>query len=205
MTERPGKLLPEVDLDDTRAEVEQKIERKVSPAELASYLMYPQVFVDYAKARRQYGNLSVLPTANFFYGMDSGEEISIEIEKGKLLLLSYTGIGDVHEDGTRLVFFELNGQPRQIKIHDHSAVVERVVHPQAVKGDAKQIGAPMPGLLVGISVKPGDKISKGDPLLTIEAMKMQTSVSAEVDGEVAEICIEVGEQISTNDLLIKLR
>ena len=205
LTERPGKLLAPVDLDEARLEAEQKIERKISDAELASYLMYPDVFVDYAKARRQYGNLSVLPTAKYFYGMESGEEITVEIEKGKLLLLSYTGIGDVHEDGTRLVFFELNGQPRQIKIQDHSAVVERVSHPQADKKDPKQIGAPMPGLLVGINVEPGDKIAKGDPLLTIEAMKMQTSVNAEIEGEVAEVCIAVGEQISANDLLLKLR
>lgn len=205
LTERPGKLLPPAKLDDVRTEAEHKVERKISDAELASYLMYPDVFVDYAKARRQYGNLSVLPTANYFYGMESGEEISVEIEKGKLLLLSYTGIGDVHEDGTRLVFFELNGQPRQIKIQDHGAAVERVSHPHADKNDPKQIGAPMPGLLVGINVEAGDKIAKGEPLFTIEAMKMQTSVNAETDGEVSEICIAVGEQISANDLIIKLR
>ncbi|MGR8947323.1 MAG: pyruvate carboxylase [Gammaproteobacteria bacterium] len=204
LTQRPGELLAPVDLDAARIEVEQKIERKVSDVELASYLMYPEVFVDYAKARRGYGKLSVLPTSNYFYGMSSGEEITVEIDNGKLLLLTYTGIGDVHEDGTRLVFFELNGQPRQIKIQDLNAVVERVIHPQADKKDPRQIGAPMPGLLVAINVAPGDKITKGDPLVTIEAMKMQTSVNAEQGGEVEQICVEVGEQISTHDLLIKL-
>ena len=204
ITRRPGELLDATDMLSARAEAEQKIDRKISDAELASYLMYPDVFVDYAKARRAYSDLSVLPTANFFYGMTSGEEITIEIDKGKLLLLTYTGIGDVHEDGTRLVFFELNGQPRQIKIQDHNAAVERVVHPQADKNDVKQIGAPMPGLLVAINVAPGDEIAKGDPLVTIEAMKMQTSVNAEFSGKVDKICIEVGEQVSANDLLLKL-
>ncbi|MEM7467706.1 MAG: pyruvate carboxylase [Pseudomonadota bacterium] len=204
LQQRPGLLLPPTDLAVAREEAGHKIDRKLSDEELASYLMYPEVFVDYAKARRSYGNLSVLPTANYFYGMESGEEITVEIDKGKLLLMRYTGIGDVHEDGTRLVFFELNGQPRQIKIQDLSAAVERVAHPQADKNDPKQIGAPMPGLLVAINVAPGDKFTKGDPLVTIEAMKMQTSVNAESDGEVAKICIDVGEQILANDLLIQL-
>ena len=201
-TDRPGIHLAAEDLTQTRLDVEQKIDRKVSDAELASYLMYPQVFVDYAKARREYGDLSIVPTGNYFYGMESGQEITIGLEDGKSLLLSYTGIGDIHEDGTRLVFFELNGQPRQIKIQDNSAAVERAPHPKADKTDPRQIGAPMPGLVLAVNAAVGDKIEKGDLLVTIEAMKMQTSVNAESNGVIEQIHVESGQQISAKDLLI---
>lgn len=201
-TQRPGELLPAQDLVETRREAEHKIDRKITDQELASYLMYPQVFVDYAKQRRHYGDLSVLPTGNYFYGMESGQEITVGIDSGKWLLLSYTGIGDIHEDGTRLVFFELNGQPRQVKVQDLSAAVERTPHPQADANDDRELGAPMPGLVVLVNVAEGDKVAKGDLLVTIEAMKMQTSVNAESAGVVKKVHISDGQQISANDLLL---
>lgn len=198
---RPGSVLPSADLSALRKEAEHKVERHISDVELASYLMYPDVFVDYAQARRQYGDLTMLPTTVFFYGMEPGQEINVDIDPGRTLIIRYLGASDHHDDGMRTVFFELNGQPRTIKVEDHSLPVTRAPRARAEAGNSLHVGAPMPGLIAQISVRVGEEVRKGDALMIIEAMKMQTSVRAERDGRIAELIVQPGAQVDAKDLL----
>ncbi len=204
LTVRPGSVLAPLDLARERQAAEKRVGRHISDQELASYLMYPDVFVSYAEARRQFGDLTLLPTTVFFYGMDSGQESHIEIDPGRTLIVRYLGTSEHHDDGQRTVFFELNGQPRQIRVADHSQAVIRPPAAKAEAGNAAHIGAPMPGLIAQISVHVGDRVTKGDALMIIEAMKMQTSIRAERDGRVAEIKVEPGQQVDGKDLLAVL-
>jgi pyruvate carboxylase len=200
VTTRPGELLPPADLDARRAAAEAKVGRPISEFELASYLMYPKVFADYAADRASFGDVSTLPTAVFFYGMESGQEINIDLERGKTLIVRYVTTSDPHEDGTRTVFFELNGQPRPIRIADRSQVAKKP--PQRKVEADNHIGAPMPGTIVTVPVHVGQKLSRGEVLLTLEAMKMETTVRAERDGTIKEILARPGLQVDTKDLLI---
>src|SRR4029079_9680529 len=131
---------------------------------------YPQVFLDFDKHARSYDNTSVIPTPAFFYGLQSGEEISVEIESGKTLIVRYLTTSDPHEDGTRTVFFELNGQPREVVVPDRALEGHLQKHPKADAEDANQIAAPMPGKISSVSIKKGQAIKEGERLLSIEAM-----------------------------------
>ncbi|MDE2349212.1 MAG: pyruvate carboxylase [Gammaproteobacteria bacterium] len=199
---RPGETLPAADLDAERAAAQLKIGRAVSDTELASYLMYPKVFVEYAADRARFGDMSALPTAVFFYGMQPGEEINIELERGKTLIVRYVTSSDPHEDGTRTVFFELNGQPRPIRVVDRGQVALRPPQRKADADNAGHVGAPMPGTVATVSVHVGQRIHRGDVILTLEAMKMETTVRAERDGTVLEVLVRPGQQIDAKDLLI---
>jgi pyruvate carboxylase len=201
LTERPGAVIPSADLAASRTEVEHRVERTVSDQELASYLMYPEVFVKYAEARRKYGDLTVLPTSVFFYGMESGQEVTIEFEAGRSVIVRYLGASDHEDDGLRTVFFEVNGQPRQIKVEDLTQAATRAPRQKAEAGNSNHVGAPMPGLIAQVNARVGDKVTKGDALMTIEAMKMQTSIRAERDGRIAEIVVQPGHQVDAKDLL----
>ena len=152
-------------------------------------LLYEKVYSDFAKQRKLHGDLSKLPTPVFFYGLEEGEEVAIEIELGKTLIIKYVALGNPTVDGKRTVFFELNGQPRDITVIDHSLENTIATTVKADAGNAKQVGASMPGMVVNVSAKVGDKIKKGDKLLTLEAMKMESTIYAEVDGEVAEVLV----------------
>jgi pyruvate carboxylase len=202
LTVRPGAVLPSTDIAAARREAEHKVDRHITDEELASYLMYPDVFVEYAQMRRQYGDLTVLPTWAFFYGMEAGQEISVELDPGRSLIIRYLGVSDHHDDGQRTAFFELNGQPRQIKVDDLSQAATRAPRRQAEAGNGNHVGAPMPGLIAQIAVRAGEEVRRGDTLLTIEAMKMQTSVRAERDGRLAEVAVQVGTQVDAKDLLV---
>jgi pyruvate carboxylase len=202
VTTRPGELLPPADLKAQRAAAETKIGRAISEFELASYLMYPKVFVDYATERAAFGDVSTLPTSVFFYGMDSGQEINIDLERGKTLIVRYVTTSDPHEDGTRTVFFELNGQPRPIRVTDRSQVAKTPPQRKVEAGNLAHIGAPMPGTVVTVPVHLGQAVSRGEVLLTLEAMKMETTVRAERDGSVKEILVKAGLQVDTKDLLM---
>ena len=136
--------------------------------------MYPEVFAEYAKFERDYGDLAVLPTSAFFYGLKPGEEISVDIEAGKTLFIKLIHLGEVDKDGRRIVTFELNGMTRETSILDKSAPVKAKARPKADPADPLQVGAPIPGLITALSVGVGSKVKKGDKLLTLEAMKMQT-------------------------------
>ena len=205
LTERPGVSLPPADLEKERAEAASRIGRAVNDRQLASYLMYPKVFVDYAADRRRYSDVGILPTAVFFHGMRPDQELSVDLEPGKTLIVRFVTLSAPHEDGTRTVFFELNGQPRSIRVTDRSQTPTRPPQRKAALGDAHQVGAPMPGVVADIRVSVGKTVTRGDVLLTLEAMKMQTSVHAEVDGTVAELLTQRGAQVDAKDLLVILQ
>ncbi|HEY4274173.1 MAG TPA: pyruvate carboxylase, partial [Rhizomicrobium sp.] len=203
-TERPGALLPPTDLAATQKEAETKIGRPLEGEELLSYLMYPKVFVDYAAMQAKYGPVSGLPTPVFFYGMKPGEEIAVELERGKSLVLRLLTIGETDEQGQVRVFFELNGQPRGVKIPNRFAKATVEVRRKAEEGNDAHVAAPMPGAVSTIAVKKGETVKAGDVLLTIEAMKMETALHAPRDGVVEELLVTPGAQIDAKDLLVVL-
>jgi len=204
ITVRPGASAPPADLDQVKAEAEQKVERQITDEELQSYLMYPKVYVDYANHRRSYGPVEVLPTPVFFYGMKQGQEISVELEMGKTLNILCVAIGDVDDEGKVKVFFELNGQPRSVRVEDKSIAATVVSHPKAEEGNPNHIPAPMPGVVASVAVHEGQKVTAGDLLLTIEAMKMETAIHADQDGVIKRLVVQFGAQVEAKDLLIEL-
>ncbi len=203
VTVRPGSLLAAADLPGMRAELETKLERKVSEQEFASWLMYPKVFSDFAAAQETYGPVSVLPTPVYFYGLQPEEEIYVDLEKGKTLVVRCLARGETDDKGMVTVFFELNGQPRRIKVPDraHGASGSRA-KPKAEAGNPNHVGAPMPGVVSTVAVSAGQKVSAGDVLLSIEAMKMETVLHAERDGTIGEVLARAGDQIDAKDLLV---
>ena len=204
LTVRPGEVLEPVDLEEARKEAEKKVHRQVGDRDLASYLMYPRVFVDYADHRRQFADVSALPTPAFFYGPEEGDELYVDIERGKTLVVRRLAIGEPNEEGERNVFFELNGQPRTVKVADESLAHEAHRHLKADDSNPLHIAAPMPGLVVSVSVSKGEKVKAGDRLLTIEAMKMETAVYTDRPGKIADIVAGAGTRVDTKDLLIVL-
>ena len=202
LTERPGARMPPANLDAERAKIQQKLPRPVTDDDLASYLMYPKVWTEYVADRLQYGDVAILPTPVFFYGMEPGEEVTVDIERGKTLIVRYVTSGEPHEDGTRTVFFELNGEPRPVRVPDRKQVAQRPPQRKVEPGNAKQVGAPMPGTVATITTAVGRKVNRGEVLVTLEAMKMETAVRAETDGEVAEVVAKPGAQVDAKDLLI---
>jgi pyruvate carboxylase len=205
LTVRPGAVLPAVDLDAERQRIQQQLPRPVTDEDLASHLMYPRVWQDYARERAQYGDPEVLPTPVFFYGMEPGQEISVDLERGKTLIVRYVASSEPHEDGTRTVFFELNGQPRSVRVPDRAQVAQRPPARKAEAGNPRHVGAPMPGTVATVTTVAGAKVARGDVLLTLEAMKMQTAVRAESEGEVAEVLAKPGQTVDVKDLLVVLR
>lgn len=204
LTVRPGSVMPPVDLARQREELQATMPRPISDREFASWLMYPKVFTDYMTERVQYGDTSVLPTRTFFYGLAAGEEITLDLERGKHLIIRYVTTSEVHDDGTRTVFFELNGQPRSVKVTDRSKVAKRPPRRKAEADHPDQLGAPMPGTIATVHAVAGHHVQRGDVLVTIEAMKMETSVRAERDGTVVEVVARPGEQVDAKDLLVVL-
>ena len=202
--QRPGAVMKPVDLEAERAKAEKKVGRQIDDNELASWLMYPKVYSDYAARLRIYGDVSVLPTPVFFYGMQPGDEISADIEQGKTLLIRYLAVSDADDAGQRTVFFELNGQPRNIKIADRAIAPTRAPNPKAEEGNPKHVGAPMPGVITSVRVQAGQKVEKGDALLSLEAMKMETTVFAERAATVEKVIAAPGIQVDTKDLLVEL-
>jgi len=205
LTGRPGAALAAVDLDAERARIQQQLPRPVTDDDLASHLMYPRVFADYARERLLYGDPAILPTHVFFYGMEPGQEISVDLERGKTLIVRFVAMSQPHEDGTRTVFFELNGQPRSVRVPDKSQVAKRPPTRKVEAGNPLHVGAPMPGVIVSVSAQPGAQVARGTLLLTLEAMKMETAVRAESDGAVAEVLVRPGQAVEAKDLLLLLR
>ncbi len=206
---RAGALIPPVDLEKTRAELEEELQKKISQQELASYNMYPKVFTDFIGAQNEYGPTSVLPTPVYFYGVKVGDELLIDIEKGKTLVVRCVAIGETNDKGMVRVFFELNGQPRSIqvpdRIHGASGAASAAIRAKADPANKLQVGAPMPGVISTIGVASGQAVKAGDVLLSIEAMKMETAIYADQDGVVSELLVEVGDQIDAKDLLVRLQ
>ena len=203
ITVRPGSLLKPADLKADRKEIEEKLGRSLSEYEFASWLMYPKVFIDFAGLQEVYGPVSVLPTPVYFYGMQAEDEIFVDIEKGKTLVIRCLAIGDVDEKGMVTVFFEINGQPRRVKVPDraHGASAGKA-RPKAESANEAHVGAPMPGVVSTLAVAAGQQVKAGDVLLSIEAMKMETALHAERDGTIAEVLVKAGDQIDAKDLLV---
>jgi len=202
---RAGAALEPVDLAAERARLQQRLPRPVTDEDLACYLMYPRVWEDYASERLLYGDPGILPTPVFFYGMEPGQEITVDLERGKTLIVRYLASSEPHEEGTRTVFFELNGQPRSVRVPDQQQVATRPPTRKAESGNPQQVGAPMPGVVGTVTATAGARVARGDTLLTLEAMKMESAVRAEVAGEVAEVLARPGQAVDAKDLLVVLR
>jgi pyruvate carboxylase len=205
LADRPGASLPPVDLEATRAKlVEELGGYRVDDEDLNGYLMYPKVFLDYMGRHRLYGPVRALPTKTFFYGMEPGEEITAEIDPGKTLELRLQAVGEMTDDGEVKVFFELNGQPRVIRVPNRAVKAQAAAKPKAQEGNPAHVGAPMPGSIASIAVTLGQKVHAGDLLLTIEAMKMETGLHADRAATVKALHVHPGSQIDAKDLLIEL-
>jgi len=204
-TARPGKHLPPVDLEAKRQEVSDQLDgTPIDDEDLNGYLMYPKVFTDYMQRHKTYGPVRTLPTKTFFYGMEPGEEITAEIDPGKTLEIRLQAVGETTDDGEVKVFFELNGQPRVIRVPNRIVKATTSAKPKAELGNANHIGAPMPGVVASVAVQAGQEVRAGDLLLTIEAMKMETGIHAERDAVIKQTHVSAGAQIDAKDLLIEL-
>jgi pyruvate carboxylase len=202
---RAGAEMPPADFAQLRHEADVRAARTVTDQQFASFLMYPAVFTEYAADRRRFGDVAILPTPVFFYGMQPGQEISVDLERGKTLIVRYVTQSEPHEDGTRTVFFELNGQPRSVRVTDRSQKPKRAPARKVDAGNPRHIGAPMPGTVASIAVAVGQRVARGDVVTTLEAMKMEAAVRAEIDGEVAEVLVQPAMQVDAKDLLVVLR
>jgi pyruvate carboxylase len=204
LTERPGAKLPPADIAAAQEKATSLLGRPAGVREALSHLLYPRVFPDLATHERTYSDTSIIPTSIFFFGPDPSAEHLVEIEPGKTLIVKLLAVGEPHPDGQRTVFFELNGQPREVEVVDRSLAGSVRETPMADPADPSQIAAPLPGLVVGVAVSAGDAVRKGQKLLSLEAMKMETTIYAERPGRVIELLAAVGRQVKTGELLLKL-
>ena len=202
--ERPGKHLKNVNLEKVRKDLSAQLDDMIIDDEdLNGYLMYPKVFIDYMERHKIYGPVRALPTKTFFYGMEPGEEITAEIDPGKTLEIRLQAVGETDDKGDVRVFFELNGQPRIIRVPNRLIKSQTASNPKAEEGNNSHVGAPMPGVIAGVTVSKGQSVNEGDLLLTIEAMKMETGLHAERDAVIKVVHVSTGSQIDAKDLLIE--
>ena len=202
-TERPGTRAENVDFDVVKQELQEAIDREPTMEEVLSYLMYPQVFLDYTQSYNRYGDVTLLDTMTFFHGMRAGETIEVQIEKGKTLIITLNQIGEPNSEGIRVLYFELNGQGREIEVKDLSITSTKALRRKAEPTNKLHVGATMSGSVLDISVKKGDRVVKGQSLITTEAMKMETTIKATAEGVVDQIYVEIGDVIDSGDLLIE--
>jgi pyruvate carboxylase len=205
LSERPGERLPPVDLNAAAEQMAKLVDDQAEPAsrtDLMSYLMYPDVFSKFAEARSRFGELEVLPTPQFFYGLEERNEITVELEPGKTLIIRMLTVGEPRPDGMRTVFFELNGQPREIEVLDRSVKPAGAAKRKADPSKAGEVGAPIPGAVTVLHVAAGEPVKKGDRLLVMEAMKMQTTIYAPVAGTVKEVLVRQRDSVEAHDLLL---
>ena len=201
---RPGASLPAADFAAAEKKVEKILGRKPNSREVISYLLYPRVFEEFANHQKQYSDISVLPTPTFLYGQESGEEVAVDIEEGKTLIIKFLTMSEPHPDGFRTVFYELNGQPRDVNVLDRAREPRETARVKADPADSLQVAAPMPGLVVNVAVQAGDRVARGQKLLTMEAMKMETTLYAELEGRIAELICKPGTQVQTGDLVLRM-
>ena len=199
---RPSASLPAADFAAEQSELQKKVGHPVSEDALLSYLLYPDVYLKYDKFRQSYSDVGVLPTPAFFYGLQPAEEITIEIESGKTMIVKFLTVGEAHPDGTRTLFFELNGQPREVTVRDLALRVVERAHPKANAEDPGQVGAPTAGMVSGIAVQINHSVERGAKLLTLEAMKMQSNIYAPVAGRVTKLLVAPGQHVEAKDLLV---
>ena len=201
----PGTVATPANLKKIRKELSEMLKRDATDDDVYSHLMYPQVFADFVKHRREFSDVSVLPTLAFFYGLFHREEITFEIEEGKTLIVRRVNVSDADKDGRRTVTFELNGMTRETSIADKKVVPQSKARLKADLTNPLQVAAPIPGLISAIAVTVGAKVSKGDKLLMMEAMKMLTTVNAAADGVVETINVQIGDTVESKDLLMQLK
>ncbi len=201
---RLSAALPKADFKKIKKELSDKLKRDATDDNVMSHLMYPQVFAEFQEHAKLFNDTSVLPTSTFFYGLQKGEEISVEIEPGKTLIVRFLTTSDPHDDGTRTVFFELNGQPREVRITDRSLEGKLHKQPKADPDNAHHVGAPMPGKISSVAVKVGQAVKEGEKLLSIEAMKMETAVYATRAATVGSVEVKLGTTVAAGDLLVML-
>jgi len=194
-----------VDLVAVRAELAAKLKHEPTDDELFSHLMYPDVFAEFSKFARDFGDVSALPTPAFFYGLKPGEEITVDIEEGKTLFIKLINIGGADKDGRRIISFELNGMPREATAVDKTVQTHTKARPKANEANPLEVGAPIPGMITAVGPGNGARVAKGDKLLTLEAMKMQTTLYAPADGVIDEVLAGVGDAVDGGDLLVRLR
>ncbi|MFW6058362.1 MAG: pyruvate carboxylase subunit B, partial [Persicimonas sp.] len=201
LKDRAGEHLPDYDWEAKAAELEEIIGREPTRREEISYALYPKVFSELARSIEEFGEFRILDTVSFLYGMEPGEETLVDIEEGKTLVIKLLTVGPLEEDGTRTIYFELNGQPREVTVVDESAELGAAARPKADKSDPGQVGASMQGKVVAVHVEVGDEVEKGEVLMTTEAMKMETNVTAPIDGTVERVEVGVGEALEAGDLV----
>ncbi|WP_289061909.1 pyruvate carboxylase [uncultured Zobellia sp.] len=206
---RPNAHLEPIDFDKEFKAFKRKFKkgmgRELEMTDFLSFKLYPKVFTDAYNNHVKYGNVVNIPTKNFFYGMDVGEEIMVELEGGKNVLISLMLKGEPDEAGNVSIFFKINGQLRNVLIKDTSVKVEKQENVKADTSDPKQIGAPLQGLLSNVLVKPGQEVNRNQPLFVIEAMKMETTVTATEEGVVAKIQLKGGSLVNSEDLVLTLK
>ncbi|PYI06580.1 pyruvate carboxylase pyc [Aspergillus sclerotiicarbonarius CBS 121057] len=204
LEKRPGLYLEPLDLIKIKSQIREKF-GAATEYDVASFAMYPKVFEDYKKFVAKYGDLSVLPTRYFLAKPEIGEEFHVELEKGKVLILKLLAIGPLSEQtGQREVFYEVNGEVRQVSVDDKKASVENTARPKAEVGDSSQVGAPMSGVVVEIRVHDGLEVKKGDPLAVLSAMKMEMVISAPHSGKVSSLLVKEGDSVDGQDLICKI-
>ena len=204
ITVRPGSLLEPVDLDSERRKLARDHEHPISDFDLASYLMYPKVFTEYRRHREEYGNVGVLPTHVYFYGMQPEEELVATMDDGREVVIHYLTSGDMGDRGYRRVFFAINGQPSSVLVQDRRSESAHRANERADSVNPNHVGAPMPGVISTVSVEVGQQVERGDTLLTMEAMKMETSIAAERDAIIKRVLAKIGDQFDAKDLLVEL-
>ncbi len=196
---------PAADLARLQRDLTEKLRHDATDDDIYSHLMYPQVFADFAKHQREFSDVSVIPTPPFFYGLDPGDEVTVSIEEGKTLFIKLVSVSAPDKDGRRTVIYELNGMTRESSILDKGVAPKAKARPKADIADLLHVGAPIPGLVVAIAVTVGQKIAKGDKLMMMEAMKMQTTIYAPVDGVIDKLHVQVGDTVESKDMLAKLK
>ncbi len=201
---RPGLHAAKVKLEDVRAELKAKLKKDPAEDDVWSYLMYPDVFMKFADFRRSYGDVSVLPTPAYYYGLQIKEEINVQLEEGKTLFVRLVNLTEPDQLGQQTAIFELNGYPRHTTVANAILAKSAVTRAKADPADPTQIGAPMPGMVASIAVSIGQKVKEGETLLTLEAMKMFAAISAPAAGTVQEIHAKVGESVESKDLLMRM-
>ena len=202
---RPGASMPAADFAAAEKEIRAKGARDPREEDVLSYLLYPKVFLEYFEHWQRYGDTSTVPTVNFFYGLQPGEEMAVEIERGKTLIVRYLTTGEIREDGTRAVFFELNGQPRDIRVADRAVEGTLKRRPKAEPENPNHVAAPMPGKISNVAVRPGQTVRSGERLLSIEAMKMETAVYSPREATVADVLTSAGSVVEARELLLVLK
>ncbi|CAM9814610.1 unnamed protein product [Ascophyllum nodosum] len=201
---RPGAEMPPYDFDNEMRQLHAKYGMHVTERDLMSHAQYPSVFKDFMASRAEHGDLSILDTRTFISGMKTGQETSVEIEHGKVLFMKLVSVQEPNEEGVRSVTFEMNGQPRVVRIKDKSIAGDVAARPKADESVIGSVGAPMPGVVVGIKVKVGDEVKQGQPLLVLSAMKMETNVASPADGVVKGLHVKEGDSIQGNDLVVDI-